>query len=246
MPRFFVEKENIKDNIITLYGDDAGHISRVLRSKIGEKLTVCDGSGNDYDSEIIEISDNTVRLEIKNTTFTGSEPSVKIILFQGLPKGDKMELIIQKCVELGVYSIIPVNTERCIVKFDKNKEKKKIERWQKISESAAKQSGRGIVPKIGEVLNYSDAINKASELDMSMIPYELEENRGLKEFLDNYKEKGGETLGIFIGPEGGFAVNEIEMAINSGVLPVTLGKRILRTETAGMTAIANALFYLDM
>lgn len=246
MPRFFVEEENIKDNIITLYGDDAGHISRVLRSKIGEMLTVCDGSGNDYEAEIIEISDNTVKLEIKATAFSDSEPSVKITLFQGLPKGDKMELIIQKCVELGVYSIIPVNTERSIVKLDKNKEKKKIERWQKVSESAAKQSGRGIVPKIGQVLNFSDALKKALELNMSMIPYELEENRGLKEFLDDYRTKGAKTLGIFIGPEGGFAIDEIEKALNSGVLPVTLGKRILRTETAGMTAIANTLFYLDM
>lgn len=246
MPKFFVEEENIKDNIITLYGDDAGHISRVLRSKIGDRLIVCDGTGNDYESEIIEISDNNVRLEIKNTTFSDSEPSVKIILFQGLPKGDKMELIIQKCVELGVYCIIPINTERCIVKIDKNKEKKKIERWQKISESAAKQSGRGIVPKIGEVLNYSEAIKKALDFDMSMIPYELEQNRGLKEFLDDYKTKDGKTLGIFIGPEGGFALEEIEKALNSGVLPVTLGKRILRTETAGMTAVANTSFYLDM
>ncbi|MEA4973149.1 Ribosomal RNA small subunit methyltransferase E [bioreactor metagenome] len=246
MPRFFVEEENIKDNIISLYGDDAGHISRVLRSKTGDMMTVCDGSGNDYEAAIIEISDNTVKLEIKNTTYTESEPAVKIILFQGLPKGDKMELIIQKCVELGVYSIIPVNTERCIVKLDKNKEKKKIERWQKVSESAAKQSGRGIVPQIGEVMSFGEALKKASQLDMSMIPYELERDRGLKEFLDDYRTKNGRTLGIFIGPEGGFAFEEIEKALNSGILPVTLGKRILRTETAGMTAVANTLFYLDM
>lgn len=246
MPRFFVEEENIKDNIILLYGDDAGHIYRVLRSKIGEILTVCDGTGNDYEAEIIEITDNQVRLEIKSATFTNSEPNVKITLFQGLPKGDKMELIIQKCVELGVYSIVPVNTERCIVKLDKNKEKKKIDRWQKISESAAKQSGRGIVPKIEEIISFSEALKKASEFSMSMIPYELELYRGLKEFLDDYKAKGGKTLGIFIGPEGGFSVDEIEKAINVGVFPVTLGKRILRTETAGMSAVSNTLFYLDV
>jgi len=246
MPRFFVEEENIKGNIIIIYGDDAKHISRVLRSNIGEILTVCDGTGNDYEAEIIEITENNIRLEVKRTTFTDSEPSVKITLFQGLPKGDKMELIIQKCVELGVYSIIPVNTERCIVKLDKNKEKKKIDRWQKISESAAKQSGRGIVPKIGEIINFSESLKKASEFDMSMIPYELEQHRGLKEFLELYKTKCGKTLGIFIGPEGGFSVEEIEKAISIGVLPVTLGRRILRTETAGMTTVANTLFYLDM
>lgn len=246
MPRFFVEEENIKDNIITLYGDDAGHISRVLRSNAGDILTVCDGTGNDYEAEIIEISDNTVKLEIKSITFTDSEPSVKITLFQGLPKGDKMELIIQKCVELGVYSIVPINTERCIVKLDKNKEKKKIERWQKVSESAAKQSGRGIIPKIEDIMSFSGAVKTAAGLDMAIIPYELEQQRGLKEVLNEYRKSNGKTLGIFIGPEGGFSLNEIDKSINSGILPVTLGKRILRTETAGLAAVSNTLFYLDM
>lgn len=247
MPRFFVENDNIKENIITLYGDDAGHISRVLRSKPGDVLTVCDGTGNDYEAEITEISEDNIKLEIKKTTFTESEPTIKITLFQGLPKGEKMELIIQKCVELGVFSIIPVNTERCIVKLDAKKEKKKIERWQKISESAAKQSGRGIIPEIGNVISFSEALKKADEMDMAMIPYELEQDRGIKAFLDEYKKiEDKKTLGIFIGPEGGFSAEEIEKAVSSGVVPVTLGKRILRTETAGLTAVANTLFYLDM
>lgn len=247
MPRFFVENDNIKDNIITLYGDDARHISRVLRSKPGDMLTVCDGTGNDYEAEITEISEDNIKLEIKKTTFTESEPMVKITLFQGLPKGEKMELIIQKCVELGVFSIIPVNTERCIVKLDAKKEKKKIERWQKISESAAKQSGRGIIPEIGNVITFSEALKKAADMDMAMIPYELEQDRGIKAFLDEYKKfENKKTLGIFIGPEGGFSAEEIEKAVSSGVVPVTLGKRILRTETAGLTAVANTLFYLDM
>ena len=246
MPRFFVEEENIKEDIITLYGDDAGHISRVLRSKPGDLMTVCDGTGKDYEAEIFEISENTVRLRIKRTSFTDSEPSVKITLFQGLPKGDKMEFIIQKCVELGVYSIIPVYTERCIVRFDKNKEKKKTERWQKVAESAAKQSGRGIIPKIEEIMSFSDAVQASAGLDMAIIPYELEQERGLRSFLDEYRKSNENTLGIFIGPEGGFSLNEIEKAVNAHLFPVTLGKRILRTETAGMTAIANTLFYLDM
>lgn len=243
MPRFFVEPENIKNNIITLYGDDAGHISRVLRSKAGEMLTVCDGTGNDYEAEIIDINEKEVRLEIKEKYFTHSEPSVKITLYQGLPKGDKMELIIQKCVELGVCRIVPVNTERCIVKIDKNKENKKIDRWQKISESAAKQSGRGIVPEISNVMNFKEAVNDALKLDGAIIPYELEQDKGLKKFLDGYK---GTTMGIFIGPEGGFAAEEIEKALSNGIMPITLGKRILRTETAGMTAVANTLFFIDM
>ena len=210
-------------------------------------LTVCDGTGNDYEAEITEISEDNIKLEIKKTTFTESEPMVKITLFQGLPKGEKMELIIQKCVELGVFSIIPVNTERCIVKLDSKKEKKKIERWQKISESAAKQSGRGIIPEIGNVISFSEALKKAADMDMAMIPYELEQDRGIKAFLDEYKKlENKKTLGIFIGPEGGFSAEEIEKAVSSGVVPVTLGKRILRTETAGLTAVANTLFYLDM
>ncbi len=246
MPRFFVESSNIKDGIITLSGDDAGHISRVLRGKIGDTLTVCDGDGNDYEAEISGINEGEVILTVKNTVFTQSEPSLKITLYQGLPKGDKMELIIQKCVELGVYKIVPVNTERCIVKIDKNKEKKKIERWQKISESAAKQSGRGIIPQIGNVENFSQAIKNAVENGKAMIPYELEKERGLKQFLDSFANDNNGEMAIFIGPEGGFSAEEIEKALESGVLPVTLGKRILRTETAGMTAIANTLFYLDM
>ena len=243
MPRFFVEPQNIKDNIIELYGDDAGHISRVLRSRPGEILTVCDGTGNDYEAEIIEINEKTVRLEIKSTAFTESEPSVRITLYQGLPKGDKMELIIQKCVELGVYRIVPVNTERCIVKLDKSKEKKKTERWQKISESAAKQSGRGIIPVIGNVMSFDEAVRDAKGLDGAIIPYELEKKMGLKSYLDGFK---GGSLGIFIGPEGGFAVSETEKALEAGFTSVTLGKRILRTETAGMCAVSNTLFYLDM
>ena len=246
MPRFFVESQNIKVGIITLYGDDAAHISRVLRGKAGDILTVCDGCGNDYEAEITEINEKDIKLAIKSTVFTESEPSLKITLYQGLPKGDKMELIIQKCVELGVYKIVPVNTERCIVKIDKNKEKKKIERWQKISESAAKQSGRGIIPEIGGVMNFNEAVKEAAEKGKAMIPYELEENRGLKEFLEEYKKDNNGQMALFIGPEGGFSAEEIEKALSLGILPVTLGKRILRTETAGLTAIANTLFYLDM
>ena len=243
MPRFFAEPENICGNIITLYSDDAVHISRVLRGKAGDILTVCDGKGNDYTAEITSVSDKSVTLEIKETFVTKSEPSVRITLYQGLPKGDKMETIIQKCVELGVCGIVPVNTERCIVKIDKNKENKKMERWRKIAESAAKQSGRGIIPSMGQVVSFENALKEASSMDGAVIPYELEEKNGLKSFLDGFK---GESLAVFIGPEGGFSIDEIEKAVKSGVIPVTLGKRILRTETAGMAAVANILFYIDM
>lgn len=245
MPRFFVEPENIKDNIITLYGDDAGHISRVLRSEKGEILTVCDGTGMDYQAEITDISDKEIKLEIKESTFTVSEPSVKITLYQGLPKGDKMELIIQKCVELGVSKIVPVNNERCIVKLDSKKAHKKTERWQKISESAAKQSGRGIIPEIGEVISFKNAVQEAAKDDKAAIFYELEEEGGLKAFLERDRDNC-KTISIFVGPEGGFSVEEVQTALDAGFSSLTLGKRILRTETAGLCAVANILFYLDM
>ncbi|GFI61683.1 ribosomal RNA small subunit methyltransferase E [Clostridiales bacterium] len=242
MPRFFSARENIQDNTIKLTGSDAEHISRVLRSEIGDSITVCDSMGNDYNTIISEISKNEISLEIKERFRTESEPSIKITLYQGLPKGDKMDLIIQKCVEIGVYKIVPVNTERCIVKLDKNKERKKLERWQKISEAAAKQCGRGIIPEIGNIINFDEAIKNVG-CDRSIIPYELENDRGLKSFLKDYS---GESIAVFIGPEGGFAKDEIDKAINCGIVPVTLGKRILRTETAGLISIANMLFYLDM
>lgn len=241
VPRFFAARENISDDMIVLTGSDAEHISRVLRSEPGDSVTVCDSMGNDYNTIIKEISKNEIKLEIKEKFYNESEPDVKIILFQALPKGDKMELIIQKCVELGVYKIVPVNTERCIVRLDKNKEQKKLERWQKISEAAAKQCGRGIIPQIEKVTDFDDAI-KNTGCDEAVIPYELETNRSLKVFLQDFSKK---SIAVFIGPEGGFAHEEVEKAIENGIVPITLGKRILRTETAGLVTIANILFYLD-
>ena len=243
MPRFFVEPENVNNDIITLYGDDAKHVCRVLRSKEGDVLTVCDSRGNDYEAEIVKLAEDDIKLKIINQSYTKSEPKLKITLYQSLPKADKMETIIQKCVELGIFKIVPVNTQRCIVKLDKNKEKKKIDRWQKISESAAKQSGRGIIPEIGDVVDFSEALMDVVKLDAAIIPYELEQDRSLKIFLDEFK---GESLGIFIGPEGGFSSEEINSAVECSVIPLTLGKRILRTETAGMMVLSNSLFYLDM
>lgn len=241
MPKFFINKNDISSGQIRLSGEDEKHIRTVLRAREGEELTLCDGEGMDYQCRIASL-EGGVLLDILSQAVCETEPKVKITLYQGLPKADKMELIIQKCVELGVDRIVAVSTERAIVKLDK-KEAKKLERWQKIAEAAAKQSGRGKIPEIGQqVLKFKDAVAEAKALDGAIIPYEKEQERGLRQFVQEFK---GETIGVFIGPEGGFAEEEIALAQENGVTPITLGRRILRTETAGMTTTAILLYELD-
>ena len=240
MPRFFVEPSSVGEDKIVLSKEDSKHVKTVLRGKIGEELTICDGLGTDYICTIMSMEDE-VWVNILEQMPSVAEPKTKITLYQGLPKADKMELIIQKCVELGVERIVAVSTERAIVKLDK-KEDKKIERWQKIAEAAAKQSGRGRIPEIApKVLRFAEAIEEATKLDGAIIPYEKEDARGLRQFVSGFT---GAHIGVFIGPEGGFSEAEIALALEKEVLPVTLGKRILRTETAGMTAIAILLYEL--
>lgn len=236
MPKYFVTPESVKENKIFIEGEDAKHIGTVLRAKVGEKLTVCDGYNRDYECSIEEIGKSTVILSIESVSQCDAEPELKITLFQALPKADKMEMILQKCTEIGVCEFVPMSTERAVVKIDKkDKSAKKTQRWQKIAESAAKQSGRGIVPTVHEPVSFNEAVKMASLLDGTIIPYELEEKNGLKEFVKDFE---GKSLGIFIGPEGGFAQNEVEKALESGFKSITLGKRILRTETAGMVTSA--------
>lgn len=243
MPRFFVSPENIKNENITVCGEDAKHIKTVLRMKEGESLTVCDSCGNDYECTVKSFVDKEVLLDIVSKSVSVSEPKTKITLFQGLPKADKMELIIQKCVELGIDEIVPVYTERCIVKLDKkDKEAKKIERWQKISEAAAKQSGRGKIPKIQPVVTFKEAVKMAENFDGAIIPYENEKERGLRQFVNDFD---GKTIAVFIGPEGGFSTDEINLSTNSRIKSITLGKRILRTETAGLCTLSILLYELD-
>ncbi len=244
MPKFFIEVPYIHENTIEIKGEDAKHIKTVLRSKIGEEITLCDTDGIDYHCEISAFAEreNSVFVKVLEKEVCQNEPNIQITLFQGLPKADKMELIVQKAVELGVYEIVGVSTERTIVKLD-GKEKKKIDRWQKISESASKQSYRGIIPEIHEkILTFSEAIVKAKELDCIIIPYEKETDVRLKEIANQFK---GKTIGIFIGPEGGFSEAEIQKALANEIKSVTLGKRILRTETAGFLAIGNLLYDLE-
>lgn len=245
MFRFYVDNSAIIDDVIHITGSDVNHIKNVLRMKKGEKLIICNGQGQDYYCIIDEVCDKEVIVNVEEKKECEAELRSNIYLFQGLPKKDKMELIVQKAVELGAYEVIPVMMKRTIVKLeDKKKELKKLERWQSIAEGAAKQSKRGIIPQVHEVVSYKQAIEMAKELDMALLPYE--NAKGIQHTKDLIAQcQGKKSIGIFIGPEGGFEPDEVEMAMNANIEPVTLGKRILRTETAGLTMLANIMFALE-
>ena len=245
MPRFYVESSQISDNEIRITGSDVNHIKNVLRMKQGEEIIICNGQGKDCYCIISRVSEHEILANIESVQETGTELSAKITLFQGLPKQEKMEWIIQKAVELGVTEIVPVMTRRVIVKLDdKKKEEKKLERWQAIAEGASKQSGRGIIPKIRPVMNYQEAVREAGKLELNLIPYENAKGMDFtREIMNGLK--GHKTIGLFIGPEGGFEVSEIEHAIENKIQPITLGRRILRTETAGLTALSMMVLMLD-
>lgn len=241
MPKFFVDKSKIYDNHIEITDTDAGHIAAVLRGRIGDEIIVCDGMGTDYICTLSEVSKKMVKAQIKESLKNENEPSVKITLYQGLPKSDKMELVIQKCVETGVDRIVPVKTDFTVVNL-KGKEEKKVLRWNKISESAAKQCQRGKIPEVSEIMTFDEAIKDALKLDGAIIPYEKETKRSIREAAKGYT---GKSIGVFIGPEGGFSEQEIKKALEADILSVTLGKRILRTETAGLVTSVILLYELE-
>lgn len=247
MHRFYVKPEQIQDNnTITITGTDVNHIKNVLRMRLGEELVICNGQGKDCYCIISMVTDSSVVAEIKSINDTGTELPARITLFQGLPKKDKMELIIQKAVELGVYEIIPVMTKRVIVKLeDKKKEERKLERWQSIAESAAKQSRRGIIPVIKPVQSFQEAINKAKGMDIGLVPYENAKNMNYTRTIMQ-SLVGKSNIGVFIGPEGGFNEAEIDIAEENGIMPITLGKRILRTETAGLAILSMMSMVLEI
>lgn len=241
MARFFVPSENINDNSIIINGTDVNHIKNVLRYRIGDTLNISDSSGTEYVCTITSLSDDYIELGIDEKLACDTELGLKLVLFQGLPKKDKMEFIIQKAVELGVTEIYPVNNERSVVKLDDKKSSQKAERWNKISEAAAKQSGRMIVPVVHEPVSYNEALSIAGELDYVMIPYENAEGVSYSAECISEAVKTN-SVGVFIGPEGGFAASEIEKAEAIGAKVISLGKRILRTETAGLTVFSVLMF----
>lgn len=245
MNRFFVDDPGaFSDRSVVITGEDVNHVKNVLRLKENDELIVSDGRGRDYHCRISGVTNEEVVADICDICDNFSELSTEITLFQGFPKGDKMELIIQKTVELGVTRIVPVMTKRTVVKLDDKKAKKKTERYNMIAESAAKQSGRGMIPEVTMPVSFAEAVSMAEKLDMNIIPYE--EAEGVEYSRNIIKSiKGKKSLGIFIGPEGGFAREEVEKALDAGASAITLGHRILRTETAGMAVISIIMFELE-
>ena len=243
MYQFFVEDEQVQQDRICIVGSDVNHIGHVLRMKTGEKIRISDQSGRSYFCRILEITEEEVWAQIEDTDEMGTEFSHKVYLFQGLPKSDKMELIIQKTVELGVYEVIPVTMKNCVVKLDDKKAKSKVTRWQAIAESAAKQSKRSLIPEVKMPMSYKEAVAYARGLDVKLVPYENEHGMaGTKAAMEQIKK--GESIAVFIGPEGGFAPEEIEMVRDEMQL-LSLGKRILRTETAGIATLAILGYQLE-
>ena len=243
MYQFFVPDRQIAEPLVTIEGSDVNHIKNVLRMKCGEKIRISSEAGINYFCEIAAIEDSFVSARILEKDEAGTELPNKIYLFQGLPKGDKMELIIQKAVELGASEIIPVAMKNCVVKLDDRKAAAKVARWQGIAESAAKQSKRSVIPKVRMPMSYREAVQEAMSMDRRLVPYENE--RGMQATREAVEAvKPGESVGIFIGPEGGFAPDEID-AVKEDMQLISLGRRILRTETAGFTALAILMYHLE-
>ena len=245
MHRFFVEEPGMAEDSITITGGDVNHIKNVLRMSVGDHICVINGQNNkEYDCEIISIGNEEIETKICEIRESDQELGNHIVLFQGLPKSDKMELIIQKAVELGAFQVIPVAMKRCVVKLDEKKADVKIKRWQGIAEAAAKQSKRGVIPTVAPVMSYAQAVKMASQMDLKLVPYELAEGmEQTKQLIESVEP--GQQIAIFIGPEGGFDPEEIRIATEAGIQPITLGKRILRTETAGFTTIAWLMYQLE-
>ena len=243
MFNFFVDENNKQGNCYIITDADYNHIKNVLRMAEGEKLLVSVGGKSDL-CEIERFEPDAVTVKILAENYNDTELKTKIYLFQGLPKSDKMELIIQKSVELGVSGIIPVEMSRSVVKLDGKKKVSKQSRWQSIAESAAKQSKRNTIPKVFDVVNYKQSLDMASEFDMIIVPYECKEGMVATKNAIN-QLKSCKSVGILIGPEGGFEPKEIELAERNGGKIISLGKRILRTETAAITAVGMCMLALE-
>lgn len=241
---FFVEEEQIGREFVTITGSDVNHIKNVLRMKMGEKIRISSKGGQDYFCVISEIAEHFIQADILNEEAPSTELSGKIYLFQGIPKGNRMEFIIEKAVELGVHEIIPVAMKYCVVKLDAKKETARLNRWQKLSEAAAKQSKRSIIPKIHPVMSFAKAAEYAMQCDVRLVPYENE--RGMdstKQALSAIQK--GNSVSVLIGPEGGFAKEEIAM-VKDTMQVISLGRRILRTDTAGIAVMSMLMLRLEM
>ena len=250
MPRFFVQKEQISEGVVSIFGDDAHHISRALRMAAGESITVCDMQSFEYECELTDFLPDRVLARILTSRQSDTEPPYRAHIYQALPKGDKLDSIIQKAVECGAASITTFESERCVVKVKADAEGKKTERRQRIATEAAKQSGRGILPTVFPTVSYAEALKRAAEADIPLLCYEGEDQKTLSAVLKEYKEKSlGEKIpeiSIVIGSEGGFSLAEVDAAKEAGLISVGLGKRILRTETASSFALSCLVYELEL
>ncbi len=247
MPKFFVKNNQIKENKVIIIGEDVNHIKNVLRLGIDDSIQICNlDTSENYICGINKMDITNIECNILKKVNSETESNIHISIFQGLPKADKMELIIQKTVELGVYDITPVEMERCVVKLDDKNKTKKIERWKKISEVAAKQSGRDFIPNINYPVNIKKICNLINEYDIVIVAYENEELNTLKEELNNLKYINNNILkiAIIIGPEGGIEKKEIDLLKEAGAKVVTLGRRILRTETVAFVLTSIIMYEL--
>lgn len=246
MRRFFTEPQNIEGNRIAII-EDSRHISQVLRMNCGDEILVFDGSGCEYTARLTEIQKSVCYAEIIEKNISLSEPKTQITLFQGLPKSGKMETIIQKAVELGVMKIVPVEMERCVTKIKNSSAgEEKALRWNKVSLEASKQCGRGIVPSVTAPISFAKAVEEMTKMQLSIMPYEElghSGKLGLKELLQS--NRYAENIALLVGPEGGFSEQEASIAIENGIKPVGLGKRILRTETVASAVIPVIMFDRD-
>ncbi len=246
MYHFFVDPSVIGEGKVRITGADLNHMKNVLRMKAGEAVLISDGTGKDYNCQVEGYKEGEGILQILSENEDSRELPSRIWLFQGLPKSDKMEVIIQKAVELGAAGVIPVATRNAVVKLDAKKAEAKVRRWQAIAESAAKQSKRSYIPEVGMVMSLKEAFPYIEEqnFDLCLIPYELEKGMdGIKQVLNRLAP--GQQIAVFIGPEGGFDEEEIKLALEKNVIPVSLGKRILRTETAGPAILALLMMKLE-
>ena len=249
MPRFFIRQNQIDNGKIHILGDDAHHISYSLRMAVGESVTACDMQGIEYDCKIESFSDGDVTLVIEDSRSSENEPKINIRLFQALPKGDKLDSVIQKSVECGVCEIIPFESERCIVKIKGDAEDKKTARRQRIAEEAAKQSGRSVIPTVSRSVSFAEMLKRASESDVTLFCYEGDGTRALGKILTelDLSSKGRDfSLSVVIGSEGGFALSEVERAREAGFVLTGLGKRILRTETAPIFVLSSLVCFTEL
>lgn len=244
MYQFFVEPENIQGKRIVINGSDVNHIKNVLRMSVGDEINVSNGiDGKEYRCAIEELGDEII-CSLRFVKEDNVELPCKVYIFQGLPKVDKMEMVIQKTVELGACEVIPVAMKRCVVKLDEKRAAGKVSRWNEIAKAAAKQSKRAIVPVVHDILTFKQALVYAKELDIKLIPYEMAEGMDYtRQVIEGIEP--GQSIGFIIGPEGGIDDSELEAAQNEGFKIITLGKRILRTETAGLTLMSILMYHLE-